>query len=113
MIILGLNAFHAGSSAALLVDGHPVAAIAEERLNRVKYYAGFPTQSIQHCLKAAGLRFRDLDAVALGRDSSANRAQKVAYALRNPSKLLNLLKMKAKRSNLDDLRTLIATSCAV
>src|SRR5262245_59337383 len=111
MNILGINAFHAGSSAAILVDGQPVAAVAEERLNRVKYYAGFPTQSIQHCLKAAGLRWRDLDAVALGRDSSANRAQKISYALRNPSKLLNLLKMKAKRSNLDDLKPLIAKNC--
>src|SRR5262249_45705600 len=37
--------------------------------------------------------------------------QKISYALRNPSKLLNLLKMKAKRSNLDDLKTLIAKNC--
>ena len=34
-IILGINAFHAGAS-TLLIDGEPVAAIAEERLNRVK-----------------------------------------------------------------------------
>ena len=40
-VILGINTFHAGASAALLVDGEPVVALAEERLNRVKYFAGF------------------------------------------------------------------------
>ena len=50
-IILGINVFHAGASATLLIDGEPVAAIAEERLNRVKYYAGFPTMSIKKCLE--------------------------------------------------------------
>ena len=39
-IILGLNTFHAGSSACIVVDGIPLFAVAEERLNRKKYYAG-------------------------------------------------------------------------
>ena len=30
--ILGINAYHPGASAALIVDGVPVSAIAEERL---------------------------------------------------------------------------------
>jgi carbamoyltransferase len=42
MLILGLNMFHADASAAILLDGEVVFAIAEERLNRVKHYAGFP-----------------------------------------------------------------------
>ena len=37
-VILGINTSHAGSSAAILVDCRPIIAIAEERLNRVKYY---------------------------------------------------------------------------
>ncbi|MEK6322372.1 MAG: carbamoyltransferase C-terminal domain-containing protein [Acidobacteriota bacterium] len=112
-IILGLNTFHAGSSAAILVDGKPVVAIAEERLNRVKYYGGFPTQAILYCLKAAGLTFRDVDAVALGRDSSANLSKKVEYTLRNPTKLLNFIKIRASKSRLEDLKTLIASSCEI
>jgi carbamoyltransferase len=113
MIILGLNTFHAGSSAALLVDGQPVAAIAEERLNRVKYYAGFPTRSIEYCLKAAGLRFRDLDAVAVGRDPSANRLKKYSHALWHPLMLPNFIKMKQFRKKLGDLKTLITKNCEV
>ncbi|MCB9767398.1 MAG: carbamoyltransferase [Candidatus Omnitrophica bacterium] len=112
-VILGLNAFHAGASAALLVDGQPVAAIAEERLNRVKYYARFPTHAIRRCLDTAGLDFKDIDAVAFGRDSSANRAKKIEYALRNPTRLLKLIKTQTSRGMVDDLKQLISRECEV
>lgn len=49
--ILGVNSFHAGASAAIIIDGKVEFAIAEERLNRVKYFSGFPSLSIQECLK--------------------------------------------------------------
>ena len=42
MIILGINAYHADSSAAIFVDGRMIAAIEEERFTRVKHWAGFP-----------------------------------------------------------------------
>ena len=41
MNILGLNAFHGDASAALLSDGTLVAALEEERLNRIKHWAGY------------------------------------------------------------------------
>src|SRR5262245_14813498 len=104
-VVLGLNAYHAGASAALVVHGVPVAAIAEERLNRVKYYARFPARAIQRCLDMGGLTLRDVDAVAIGRDSSANLAKKLEYTLRHPSKLLNLMRTRSARSGLDDLRS--------
>jgi carbamoyltransferase len=112
-VILGINAFHAGAAAALLVDGEPVAALAEERLNRVKYYAGFPSLAIRACLDIAGLGFDDIDAVAIGRDPSANRLQKVRYALTHPSLLPNLLKVRTARSDLDRVKTLMAEGCEV
>ena len=55
-IILGINTHHSGSSACILIDGIPIAAIAEERLNRKKYYAGFPKLSIEMCLKIANVK---------------------------------------------------------
>ncbi len=112
-VILGINAFHAGASAALIVDGIPVAAIAEERLNRVKYYAGFPKLAIHKCLEMAGLKFKDIDYVAIGRDPMSNRKKKIEYVLKNTSKLLNFTKIKVSRSALDDIRGLIATECGV
>ena len=42
MIVLGLNAYHADSSAAIFVDGDLLAATEEERFRRVKHWAGFP-----------------------------------------------------------------------
>ncbi len=112
-VVLGINAFHAGAAAALVVDGETVAAVAEERLNRIKYYAGFPALAIRECLRIAGLELRDVEAVAVGRDSSANLARKLRYALRHPTKLLNLARIKARRDTLGDLETLVAEACGV
>src|SRR5687767_725804 len=112
-VILGINTFHAGSSAAIVIDGEPVVALAEERLNRVKYYAGFPKLSIAKCLETAGLKFSDVDAVAVGRDSSANLHKKLEFALRNPAKLLNLARIRSKSKTFDDLKSLIAAECEV
>ena len=53
MNILGLNAFHGDASAALLVDGQLVAALEEERLNRIKHWAGFQ-QAARACLEGYG-----------------------------------------------------------
>jgi carbamoyltransferase len=39
VIILGINAFHGDSSAALVVDGRLIAAVEEERFNRIKHWA--------------------------------------------------------------------------
>src|SRR5689334_3821303 len=111
--ILGINTFHAGSSAAVIVDGQTVVAIAEERLNRKKYYAGFPAQSIVRCLEFAGLKFSDIDHVAVGRDSSANLHKKLQFALRHPTKLLNFARMRSKKSSLDDMKVLISEHCEV
>ena len=110
-VILGINAFHASASAAVIVDGVPVAAIAEERLNRVKYYAGFPKLAIEACMRQAGVGFKDIDAVAIGRDPSANRAKKMEYTLRHPTKIVNLMKQRTSRAQLDDLRTLFVEHC--
>ncbi len=110
-VILGINAFHASASAAVVVDGVPVAAVAEERLNRVKYYAGFPKLAIESCMRQAGVGFKDIDAVAIGRDPSANRARKMEYTLRHPTKIVNLMKQRTSRAQLDDLRTLFVEHC--
>jgi len=108
MLILGLNIFHADASAAILQDGKVLFAIAEERLNRVKHYAGFPALAIQACLNAAGATISDVDHVALGQDSDANLAEKVRYAIANPTKLLNFIRLRRRKQEMRDVRVLIA-----
>ncbi len=84
MNILGINAYHANASAALVCDGQLVAAVEEERLNRVKYAAGFPVKAIRHCLKAAGITLDHVDHLAIPRDPWARMGTKLFYALRMP-----------------------------
>ena len=85
MNILGINAYHGNASAAIVCDGRLVAAVEEERFNRVKYAAGFPAQAIRYCLKEAGLKLCDLDHVAVPRNPYARLGTKLFYALRMPS----------------------------
>jgi carbamoyltransferase len=113
MLILGLNMFHADASAALVQDGEVVFAIAEERLNRIKHYAGFPNLAINACLDFAGAKITDVDHVAIGQDSDANLARKVRYALANPAKLLNLIHLRQRKQPMRDVRSLVAKALDV
>jgi len=85
MNILGINAYHGNASAAIVCDGHLVAAVEEERFNRVKYAAGFPAQAIRYCLREAGLTLADIHHVAVPRNQYARLVTKLFYALRMPS----------------------------
>src|SRR5256885_12041215 len=78
---LGLNAYHGDAAAALVVDGQLVAAAEEERFNRVKHCAGFPSLSAAWCLADAGIGSGELDHVAVSRDPKANFGAKVQRTL--------------------------------
>jgi carbamoyltransferase len=82
--ILGLNAFHPDAAAALFVDGQLGAAVEEERLNRVKHCAGFPSLATAKVLAMADVRSEELEHVAVGRDPKANMAEKLAFAAARP-----------------------------
>jgi carbamoyltransferase len=85
MNILGINAYHGNASAALVCDGKLIAAVEEERFNRVKYAAGFPAAAIRYCLKEAGIALSDIDHVAVPRNPYARLATKFFYAIQMPS----------------------------
>jgi carbamoyltransferase len=106
MIILGLNAFHGDSSAALVRDGVLVAAAEEERFRRIKHWAGFPSQAIGYCLREANIGLADIDHVALNQDSRANFARKVGYLLTHvpqPGLVLERLRNRHKRQGTPEL----------
>lgn len=84
MIILGVNAYHADSSAAIFRDGVMIAAIEEERFRRVKHWAGFPSMAIEFCLKEAGVTLSDVDHITVGRDPSAKLLSKILFLLKDP-----------------------------
>src|SRR5262245_7110623 len=107
-VILGINSHHASASAALVIDGRLVAAIPEERLNRVKYYGRFPKLAVAECLRIGGVGMADVEHVALGRNPAANRWQKIGYAARQVGAWPNFLRMLGKKRGLEDLRVLFA-----
>jgi carbamoyltransferase len=84
MIILGINAYHANAAAAIVADGRLIAAVEEERLNRVKYAAGLPVRAIQFCLEQAGAKLTEVDHIAIPRDPWARPGTKLRYAIRMP-----------------------------
>ena len=113
MLILGLNMFHADASAAIVVDGEVKFAIAEERLNRHKHFGGFPALAIKACLDAVGAKISDVEHVAVGQDSDANLAKKVQYALANPAKILNFIRLRQRKEAMRDVRSLIGKALDV
>ena len=92
MYILGLNAFHADSSAAIFKDGIMIAATEEERFTRVKHWAGFPTQAISFCLREAGISLDQVDHITIGRDPKAKFLNKLNYLRKNPSLVFGAFK---------------------
>ena len=98
MIIIGINAYHADSSAAIFVDGKLVAAIEEERFRRVKHWAGFPQLAIEFCLKEAGVDYNQVDYFAIGRDPGAKLFRKAWYLLRNLSGSIRVVKDRFQNS---------------
>jgi len=63
MYILGISCYYHDAAAALLQDGVLVAAAEEERFTRIKHDYGFPSKSIEFCLRQAGITAADLDHV--------------------------------------------------
>jgi len=82
MYILGINAYHGGASACLIQDGKLIAAVEEERFNRIKYWAGFPVQAIRYVLSAAHITAADVDHIGISRDPKANLMQAALFAFR-------------------------------
>ena len=91
MYLLGLNAYHADSSAAIFRDGILIAATEEERFRRIKHWAGFPSKAVEFCLAEAGIGLGDLDVISIGRDPKAKLLKKALFALRNFSSVSPLL----------------------
>src|SRR6516225_2260670 len=92
--ILGLNSFHADASAVLLRDGELVAAVAEERLNRVKHFAGLPVQAIREVLDLAGIGLADVDHIGINKDNRANLLSKLTFALTNLTRITKMARQR-------------------
>ena len=64
MYHLGISCYYHDSAAALLKDGHVIAAVEEERFSRKKFDDGFPEMAINWCLKEGGITAKQIDSIA-------------------------------------------------
>ena len=103
MIILGINAYHGDSSACLVADGKLICAIEEERIRRIKHWAGLPTEAIKWCLKEAKVELKDIDHIAISRNPYARLHKKVFRVLKN---LYNQKFIKSRLQNVAKIRNL-------
>ena len=87
MFVLGLNAFHGDASACIFKDGNLVAAAEEERFSRIKHSAGFPSKSIEFCLKKLNISLDQVDYITINRNPKLRFSKKIIYALKNIFKL--------------------------
>ncbi len=106
MYILGINAYHADSSAAIYNDGILIAAIEEERFRRIKHWAGFPSMAIEFCLKEAGIKIDQVDHITIGRDPKAKFGRKALFLARDPFGGFKTIKERlSNRSKISSLET--------
>ncbi len=92
MNILGINAYHGDASVALVKDGGLAGALEEERLNRRKHCAGFPSLAAKAILQQAGVAPSELDHVAVSRDPKANLHKKILFAIQKRPSFTKLVK---------------------
>ena len=64
MYNLGISCYYHDSAAALLKNGHVIAAVEEERFSRKKFDDDFPHKAIKWCLDEAGITPNQIDSIA-------------------------------------------------
>jgi carbamoyltransferase len=93
-LVLGLNTDHGDSAAALIGEQGPIAAIAEERINRKKHCADFPSAAIREVLRIGGVSASDLTAVAVARNPRANLLGKLRFVAQDPLRRVALVRQR-------------------
>jgi len=111
--ILGVN-FTSDASAVVLVDGRVVAAVAEERLNRIKRWYGIPHDAIRTVLQLAGLRLEEVDVISthgasVGHpDEKAFHAKKAAIERADLPESVREIQLRQMRVRLEHERIVLA-----
>ena len=103
MYILGINAYHGDSSACLYLDGKLIAATEEERIRRVKHWAGLPSEAVKFCLEFEGISLSDVDIICISKNPTAKFIHKAKFVIRNN---LDFRNIKNRVNNIQGVRTI-------
>lgn len=113
MIILGINAYHGDSSACLLIDGEIRCAIEEERIRRIKHWAGVPVEAVRWCLEYEGLSIEDVDYIAVSRDPRAHLFKKLLRLVTKSPSVRFIKDRFTNASRIMDIRKVIAEEIGI
>jgi len=113
MVILGLNAYHADSSACIVADGKLLAAAEEERFRRIKHWAGFPAEAVKFCLNYTGIKIADVDSIAINRNPKANLLKKALFAFSTRPSFAAIKDRLANAGRIRDIKEVLSSALGV
>lgn len=82
-ITIGINANHADSSISIFDKNKLIFAIEEERLNRIKHWAGVPLESIDKGLEHCDIEVDQIQHITINTNPLSNLNKKIPYFLNN------------------------------
>ena len=100
--ILGLNILHGDSSACIMKNGEIIFAIEEERINRIKHWAGFPIESVKACLAYSNISLNEVQFIAINSNPFSNIFNKIKFSFSNINSyklIINKLVLRKKNFN--------------
>ena len=103
MYTLGINAYHGDASACIYQNGRLIAATEEERIRRIKHWAGLPTEAVKFCLDEAGIKLDEVDVITVSRNPWAKFGHKIMHTLKNRTSISAIRK---KASHIGGVKTI-------
>ena len=105
MYTLGLNLYHADSSACIFKGTELVAAAEEERFVRKKHWAGIPLNAIEFCLNETSITIEEIEAITVNSNIFSNFFNKIFYVVANPNFNLvySALTRRGKKNSLQNI----------
>ena len=82
-ITIGINANHADSSICVFDKNRLIFAIEEERINRIKHWAGVPFQSIKFAMEYCDIKPNQITNITLNTNPLSNINRKIYYYIKN------------------------------
>lgn len=113
MYILGLNIFHGDSSACIFKDDKLLVAIEEERLRRIKHWAGFPSMAIAACLKQSQISIEDIDHITISKDPSVNIINKIKHTILKTRNFKAIFDRLTQANKISSVKSLLAKELGI
>lgn len=102
-IILGINFNHADSAAVIIKNNKLCFGVEEEKLNRIKHWAGIPFMAIEECLNKTNTNSSEITDISINTNPISNINHKTFYFFKNylfGKKKIEFLNRLKKKFNL-------------